>query len=247
MKIAVIAGTGDATELIQKISENHEITAFAATDYGKEILKNSDCQVHTGRRNEQEFCSALAGLDCLIDASHPFAEEVTRTVKKACEKLNIRYFRLLRPELQYDYAAVQTVASKEEACLLLSEMSGNILLTTGVQTLHFYETHVRDFPVRGWVRVLDTADSRRIAETSEAHVIYAVPPFSAQDTLHLIQKYQISVLVSKDSGSRGGLPAKINAARKAGIPVILLKRPEENGMNMQEILNQLNDLEEFLC
>lgn len=239
MRIAVIAGTSDATELIQAISEKHEITAFVATDYGREILKHCHCGIIIGRLQEQEFLEILTDFHCVIDASHPFAEEVTKIVKSVCEKLTILYFRLIRPELNFNYHNIQIVDSKEKACLLLSEMTGNILLTTGVKTLNFYETHVKNFATRAWVRVLDTKDSRKIAENSKAHIIYGIPPFTEQDTLGIIQKYHISVLVSKDSGIKGGLSEKINAAKKCSIPVILLKRPDEKGMQLQEILNYL--------
>ncbi len=246
MKIAVIAGTSDAVSLIHQLPD-YDITAFTATEYGKEILKNSSCRICVGRLDKQAFLNVLSDFDAVADASHPFAQQVSANVKETCRFLSLPYFRLIRPEMQYDYKKIYLVSGKEEAARILSDLSGNILLTTGVMTLHFYEQHVKNFDSRGFVRILDTEDSRRMAEKAVSHVIFAIPPFSEQDTLDLIQKYQIAVLVTKDSGQRGGLPEKINAARIAGIPVLMLKRPDETGMSIPEIISNLKKLEENIC
>lgn len=244
MKIAVIAGTSDATELIKNISGKHEITAFVATDYGREILKNNKININIGRLNKQEFLKKLIYFDCVIDASHPFAEEVTKIVKSVCQELHVKYLRLIREKINYDYNKIILADSKEKACILLSQMTGNILFTTGVKSLNFYENHVKKFAKRAWIRILDTQDSRKIAGNSKANIIYALPPFSEQDLLKIIIKHDIKILVSKDSGKKGGLLEKIKIAKKCNIPVILIKRPEETGMQLQEILIYL---EEFSC
>ena len=48
-KIAVIAGTSDATDWIRSLPETDSVTAFVATPYGKEILAGTNCNVHVGR------------------------------------------------------------------------------------------------------------------------------------------------------------------------------------------------------
>ena len=54
-----------------------------------------------------------------------------------------------------------------------------------------------------------------------------MPPFSKEDTLELLEKYHIAVLVSKDSGRRGSVAEKMDAAKQMDIPVVLLGAPEE--------------------
>lgn len=241
-RVAVIAGTSEATELIRRLPDTYEITAFVATEYGGEILKNASCKVLVGRLDEYGFKSALLGMDAVIDASHPFALEVTAVVRKACNALDIPYFRLGRPRLDYDYSGIIRVQSKEEAAKCLSQMKGNILLTTGVNTLSFYETHVKDFVSRGWARILDTEDSRRIAANSNSHIIYAMPPFSMEDTVSLIQKYKIAVLVSKDSGKRGGVEEKIFAAKSCDIPVVLITAPNEEVNTISQVIEKVKNI-----
>ncbi|MDE6730312.1 MAG: precorrin-6A/cobalt-precorrin-6A reductase [Oscillospiraceae bacterium] len=246
-KIAVIAGTSDATELIRILSkqaQKYQITAFTATDYGKEILQSCDCKICVGRLDATGFSEKLADFEIVIDASHPFAEEVTRTVRTVCKILDLPYLRLLRsgcadipgiPESD----RIRIVNSKEEACAMLSTMPGNILLTTGVKTLTFYEEQIPDFAVRGFARILDTPDSRKITAHSHANLIYALPPFTEQDLSEIVREHQISVIVSKDSGTRGGVDQKIWIAEKFRIFLILIRKPEESGMQMQEILDYI--------
>ena len=245
-QIAVIAGTSEATELIyelySKFPEKYTITAFVATDYGKTILKGMECKINVGRLDEKAFKNAFNRMDLVIDASHPFAIEVTKSVKEVCKSLNITYLRLGRQSQKYDYDNIIYVKSKEDAVKQLLKVRGNILLTTGVNTLSFYESNIPDFAVRGWVRILDTADSRKIAEKSEANIIYSVPPFSENDTVFLIRKYNIAVLVSKDSGARGGVKEKISAAKLCNIPVILIEAPKEDVMTIQEVIDIIKNI-----
>lgn len=82
-------------------------------------------------------------------------------------------------------------------------------------------------------------DSRRLTEPFQAHCIYAKPPFSQADTEKLLREYQIAVLVSKDSGKRGGVAEKIAAAKTMQIPVVLITAPEESVHTIAEVATQL--------
>ncbi len=226
MKAAVIAGTSEATELIDLISGFCDVTAFTATSYGTEILKKSRCTVREGRLDENGFTSALEGFDAVADMSHPFAEEVTGIVRRVCLKLGIPYLRGGREKLRYDYDRIIYVSSKEEAADILEKKPGNIFLTTGVKTLSYYEDRLSECTERIFSRVLDSRESRALAAGSRTNVIYAVPPFTEEDTCRVIEENRIMTLVTKDSGLRGGLPEKINAAKKYGTEVIVICSPE---------------------
>ena len=240
LRLAVIAGTSEATDLIAALPEQDSVTAFAATEYGKTILEGQHCMVRVGRLDADGFRFALRGMDAVIDASHPFAQVVTETVRQGCAEMELPYFRLGRQKMTYDYSRVIRVESKEQAAACLAAIPGNILLTTGVNTLSFYEKAIPDFSTRGWARILDTPDSRRAAADSKAHLIFAIPPFSKEDTLELLEKYHIAVLVSKDSGRRGGVAEKMDAAKQMDIPVVLLGAPEEEVHTISQVLESLD-------
>lgn len=239
LRIAVIAGTSEATELIAAMPEAYLVTAFTATAYGKEILQGQHCQVHVGRLDADGFRQALSEMDAVADASHPFAQEVTATVRQVCRELQLPYFRLGRQPVSYAYDKIVRVSSKETAAAYLAETSGNVLLTTGVNTLLYYEAVVPGLAPRCWARILDTPDSRKAAAGAASHLIYAMPPFSQADTFALLQQYHIAVLVTKDSGKRGGVAEKIAAAEQMQIPVVLIGAPEEKTASIPEILQAI--------
>ena len=147
-KIAVIAGTSDATDWIRSLPETDSVTAFVATPYGKEILAGTNCTVHVGRLDAAGFAEALTGFDEVVDASHPFAVVVTETVKAVCQAKQIPYTRISRPTLHYDYEKLHIVSSKEAAADWLCSCTGNLFFTVGIQTLPFYAAAVTDFSHR---------------------------------------------------------------------------------------------------
>ena len=60
--------------------------------------------------------------------------------------------------------------------------------------------------------MLDTEESRKAAADISCNIIYDMPPFSYEDTLKLLLENNISIMVSKDSGKRGGIFDKLRAA-----------------------------------
>ena len=106
LRLAVIAGTSEATDLIAVLPEQDCVTAFAATEYGKTILEGQHCTVRVGRLDADGFRFALRGMDAVIDASHPFAQVVTETVRQVCAELELPYFRLGRQKMTYDFPEI---------------------------------------------------------------------------------------------------------------------------------------------
>lgn len=236
-RVAVIAGTSDATDLIVSLPESCEVTAFVATPYGKEILNGTNCRVHVGRLDADGFSVALTGFDVVLDASHPFAVVVTETVKSVCQTKQIPYYRIGRQTLQYDYEKLYSVPTKEAAALWLSATSGNLFFTVGVNTLPFYAEQVKNFSVRSFARVLDTPSSHQATEVVPARFWFAMPPYSVEETVQFLRSHEIAVLISKDSGARGGVPEKIKAASIVGIPVLLIQSPEASNFMEKKFKN----------
>ena len=185
-KIAVIAGTSDATDWIRSLPETDSVTAFVATPYGKEILAGTNCTVHVGRLDAAGFAEALTGFDEVVDASHPFAVVVTETVKAVCQAKRIPYTRISRPALHYDYEKLHVVPSKEAAADWLCSCTGNLFFTVGVQTLPFYAAAVTDFPHRAFARVLRPIFSRQAAAAVPATFTSCIAAYSWQKQFQLL-------------------------------------------------------------
>ena len=229
--ILVIAGTADSRAVIEeKLAEGSRILASVATELGAEMLARYPIDVHIGRLDLDGFVNMIRFHDVrrVIDASPPFAQVVSRTVKEACRITGIPYERQERSEIAYDYDRIQLVRDPAEAIASLNEIEGSILLTTGVNTAADYYKGVRDAEKRLYIRVLDTEASYegcRKAGFPDDHVFGEMPPYTLEDNLRLIRKTGARLLVSKDSGKTGGVDIKVEACRQAGIPMILIGRP----------------------
>lgn len=240
LKIAVIAGTSEATELIKMIEKKFEVTAFTATSYGTEILNECFCEIRQGRLDDEGFRKILIDFNAVVDMSHPFAEIVSDTVKTICNELGLFYIRGGREKIFYDYDKITYVDSKEEAAEILKLRKGNIFLTTGIKTLEFYEKELNSDVQKIWIRVLDSKESRENTANSKLNVIYSKLPVPDGANDEIFIKNNIDVLVTKDSGERGGLPEKIETAKKYNAEVIIIKSPEKGISNtFNEILEQL--------
>ena len=240
--VLVIAGTTESREVIESILSNKEsILASVATELGKEMLEEYPVDIHVGRLDREGFVKLLKDYSFkrIVDASHPFAKEVTRTVKEAASLAGVPYERYERQKVSYDYEGIVEVRDVEEAIDLLNQKEGNVLLTTGVNTAAAYMNGVRGGTERLYIRVLDNVSSYegcRKAGYEDSHVFGEMPPFSVEDNLRLIRETGASVMVSKDSGKSGGVDIKVQACKEAGIPMILIRRPSEDTKKMPRIL-----------
>lgn len=230
--VIVISGTSESREVIEEqLKEGKKILACVATVLGAQMLEEYAIDVHIGRLHEAGFVKLFTDYPCdqIIDASHPFAKIVTETVQKAARQLGIPYERYERQNLDYNYDQMVTVSDTSEAIALLNQMEGNVFLTTGVNTAGLYAAGVKDAAKRLYIRVLDNDSSRQGCEKAgypKSHVYAIMPPFSVEDNLQIIRETGAAVMVSKDSGKRGGVDAKVAACKEAGIPMILIARPK---------------------
>lgn len=228
---AVIAGTTESRKIVdQLLKEKKNPVVFVATELGREMFAYAKVPIVEGRKDQEGFLAYFKEYQPrkVYDASHPFADVVTRNVKEVCRKLEIPYERVEREHFSYDYEKIIMVADTKEAIAYLKDFKGRVLLTTGVKTAGLYKTALPDQEI--FIRVLQKGDSKRKCLEMgyrEETIIDGQPPFSVEDNLSLIQKVEADILVTKDSGSAGGVPEKIAAAKDCNLPVLLIKRPEE--------------------
>ena len=113
------------------------VTVCVATEYGQEVMEESQwIEVRVGRMNQEEMEALIHAKDWLavIDATHPYAKEVTENIKNACEHQGREVLRLLRNSNERT-DQIHYVDSTEEAASYLNETAGNIFLNTGSKDL----------------------------------------------------------------------------------------------------------------
>ena len=237
-RILIFGGTTEGRELAQRLSEQgYPVTVSVATDLGAEELQSVQATVWTGRLDEEQMTQVIPDFDLVIDATHPYAVEVTEQVRNACQTCGIPLRRLLRAESQTDGCI--RVDSCAQACDYLSTRPGNVLLTTGAKELSSFRNLK---PERVFARVLPTHPSLDACEAlglPHRNIIALQGPFSEEMNVAMLAQYHIRWLVTKDGGKAGGFDEKLRAAHRVGVDVILVGRRAESGLTMEEILKEL--------
>lgn len=244
MKLIVFSGTSEGHSLCRFLSGRGQAAdVFVATDYGEAVMEPlAGITVHRGRLTTEEMAARMEAGALVIDATHPYASEVTANIKAACAESGAEYLRLLRPRTPAE--GVETVPDTAAAVEWLKEHEGKVLLTTGSKELDAY-TAIPDYAARLYPRVLPTASVLQKCEAlgfPGSHILAMQGPFSHEMNVALLDQTDAQILVTKDTGASGGFAEKLSAACETGATVLVIARPtEEDGMTpaqMQEYLKQ---------
>lgn len=239
-KAIVFAGTTEGYALCEFLAENRvSVYACAATEYGGSLLQENEfLHVSAGRlkTEDMEELFRKEKPEIVLDATHPYAAEVTKNIRTACESAGVLYQRILRPEGEKNSEAIY-VESTEEAAAFLSGTEGNIFLTTGSKELTKF-TGIPDYKERLFARVLSIPSViRSCAELGieGKHLIGMQGPFSAEINEAMLRQFQCSYLVTKDTGLAGGFPEKMEACQRCGVTPVIIGRPlKEEGLSLQD-------------
>ncbi|HOB29530.1 MAG TPA: precorrin-6A reductase [Bacillota bacterium] len=246
-KLLLFGGTSEERGLIEALALYPvAITLCVASDYGRARWPEEDerLSVYAGRIDAKQMAELIRreGFFCTIDATHPYAVEVSANIKAAAKETKIPYLRLLREKSKTGGSMV--VSSVQAAAEILGELKGAALITTGSKELAAF-TAVPDFKKRLYPRVLPTVESiERCLELGfpPGHIIAMQGPFSKELNIALMRQFEIKTMVTKDGGKYGGFPEKLAAAEQLGASLIVVRRPEEQGLTQGELIQKLSKL-----
>jgi len=236
-KLCVFAGTTEGRELVELLEgQPVAVTACVATEYGETLLtarENLTISAGRLRREEMEALLRREGFDLVVDATHPYAQEVTEHIAGACQGTETAYLRLLREEQGLPAGALWA-PDAAGAAALLADRPGNILLTTGSKELGRFAS-IPGFAQRTYARVLPMEASLRACEAaglSPAHILAMQGPFSREMNLAMLRAVSAAWLVTKEGGAAGGFQEKAEAAAEAGAGLVVIGRPpQRQGMD----------------
>jgi precorrin-6A/cobalt-precorrin-6A reductase len=156
----------------------------------------------------------------VIDATHPFASQISGNAVEACAKTATPLIAYLREP----WAAVpgdkwQHVATVEDAGAALPDQASRIFLAIGRQHLNPFAAKPQHFYL---LRLVDTPD--RALPLPDTEIVLARGPFTIEGDLALLRDHRITHVVARNAGGEGA-KAKLDAARALGLPVIMIDRP----------------------
>jgi len=244
-KICIFGGTTEGRKLAEFLSgQPCDVTVCVATDYGQTLLPESEhVSVSARRLPVGEIVSLLTEkrFDLVIDATHPYAQSITKSIASACRETGTPRWRLLRSAsgVSPEHTYVETVS---DAAAFLAGTEGNILLTTGSKELAGF-SQLPGFSKRVWVRVLplqSSLDACAQAGLPASHIFAMQGPFSEAMNAAMLRTIGAQYLVTKDGGAPGGFEEKESAAKSAGARLVVIGRPpEEEGLSLSKTISAL--------
>ncbi|MBO6011862.1 MAG: precorrin-6A reductase, partial [Oscillospiraceae bacterium] len=244
--VILFAGTTEGRRITEALrGKNVTVHVSVATEYGETLIDASDnVRVMHGRKDAGMIASLIAetGASLVIDATHPYADHVTQTLRKVCAETGTEYLRVLRgEEREYDEGCV-FVADTDEAVAFLDSTEGNIFLTVGSKELPRY-AQINNAGERVFARILSLPEAMEQAVSLGfvgSHLIAMQGPFSEEINAAMLDMTGARYLVTKDTGATGGFPEKIRAARSRGVTPVVVRRPlAEEGVSVAECLSML--------
>ena len=223
-RILLLGGIGEALAIARQLPSD---AIYSLAGLGK-VPTDLPCQVRVGGYGGAEGLArfiAAEGIGLLIDATHPYAAQISRNAARAARLAGIPCWALRRPGWQPgpgdDW---REVADWAELTAALAPFR-RPLFTLGREPLE----HLHEIPThQHWTVRCLTAQP----PAPRAEIIGARGPFALDDERELMARIDCDVLVSKNSGSQA-TEHKLQSARERGIPVLVLKRPELPGVERE--------------
>jgi len=215
-RILLLGGTGDALAIARTLGSRH---VYSLAGLGR-VPADLACAVRVGGfGGAQGLARFLAEehIALVLDATHPYAAQISANAARACEAAHVPYWALRRapwqPEHGDDWRMVSGWAGVVEALAPFALP----LFTLGREPL----AHLDEVPERQhWtIRCLDAHPGH-----ARARVIDARGPFTPEGERKLFSEACIDVVVSKNSGG-AATEAKLAVAREMGLPVVMMRRP----------------------
>lgn len=233
-RIWLIGGTHESAELARRIAARAipcvvTVTTAAATQLYPDT---SSLTPWVGRLDTEQIATFLQShqIKAILDASHPFAAEISQLAITTAATYHLPYLRYERPCLHDPPATgfdLMTELDSFQTLLTGNYLAGQrVMLTLGYRNLQQFQPWQARSTL--FVRILPSCVSLQAALEAgftEKRIIAMRPPISRELEKALWQHWQISLAVTKASGRAGGEEIKRAVAVELGIPLITIRRP----------------------
>ena len=220
VKVLILGGTGEARALARRLTDTGygPVTSLAGTtQYPAEISGQLRRGGFGGAAGLADY-AASEGIAAIVDATHPFATQISRHAKDAADQLGLPLIRLERPAWTPEREDRWINVEDQETAAQALPAGAHVLLTIGRKELQPY---LRRRDISGIARMIE-APSTEVA--GNWRVLLARPPFSLDQELRLFTREAISHLVTKNAGGEE-TRAKLMAARRIAVAVVMIRRP----------------------
>jgi len=233
-RILILGGTGEARRLaVMLLEAGYSVVTSLAGVTSDPMLPKGEIRTGDfgGVEGLVEFITAekIVGI---VDATHPFAEQITRQGFEAAKQTKISYVRMeRRPWKPLAKERWRLVADVDAAVKALRK-DARVFVTIGRKALP-------KFAERDDLSVMARSiEAPEMEEPENWRFILGRPPFSIEDEVELMRQNKIDTLVTNNAGGKA-VAAKLQAARELGIEVIMIERPIIDGIRKVRSVDQV--------
>jgi precorrin-6A/cobalt-precorrin-6A reductase len=237
-KLLILGGTSDAVVLAERlVALGHDVTSSLAGVTTSPILPIG--KVRRGGFGGAEGLAKFLqeeGITLLIDATHPFAAQISSHAVEAASLANIPLLRLERP--QWDVKPDWVVAPNIASAVSALPRDARVFLTIGRKEIAPF---VPRADLGGVMRMIEPPP---VQLTPQWILLQRKPAVSLDEEVSLMRAHRITHLVSKNSG--GPAHYKLAAATELGVSVVMIARPVKPEPRHGRVTQSVEDLVEFL-
>lgn len=215
-RILLLGGVTEALAIARTLGPSH---IYSLAGIGR-VPDDLACQVRVGGYGGAQGLAtfmASAGVTLLIDATHPYAAQMSANAAQAAQLASVECWALRRPGWQPQAGDDWRAFADWRELVTALEPFKRPFFTLGREPL----AYLQQIP-QGQFWTLRTLDEH--PGNARCRIIGARGPFDLQAERALFAAHDFDVLISKNSGSSATEP-KLQVARERHTPVLVLARP----------------------
>lgn len=227
LNVLLLGGTAEASALAQRIAQDGRFEGTLSLAGATRSPKPSPLETRIGGFGGADGLARYLsehGIDALVDATHPFAAAMSANAAAAAATTSVPCLAVCRPAWE-DQAGDRwvRVADMPAAADALGPAPRTVFLTIGRKDLAPFRDATQH---RYIIRSVDPPPPEDLP--AGATFISARGPFAAVNEERLMRAHRIETIVTKNSGG-SATEAKLTAARRLGLPVVMVERPQPTG------------------
>lgn len=225
--ILILGGTTEGRLAVNTLDESGCPFYYSTRGDEQEVSLHHGIRLQGGMDAEamEQFCRQK-GIRLLVDAAHPFAEELHRNVAIVGQRLQVPVIRLERIYPPRTACPVIWCAGYDEAVKKIQQSHpASLLLLTGVQSIARLAALWKDENIRCHCRILDRDSSRLLADRQGFPRERLCYYHEGEDERIVMEQLHPEAIILKESGLSGGFKEKVEVATSLGIQVFAIQRP----------------------
>jgi precorrin-6A/cobalt-precorrin-6A reductase len=237
LRVLILGGTFEASQLARRLAGDARI--HATLSYAGRTVNRRPSPIPMrvggfgGAYGLAEYLKREA-VDVVVDATHPFAVQISRNAAVAAASANVALVVLERPAWQPGPLDRWTfVPDLYAAVAALPSDPARIFLAVGRQSIAPFAAKPQHHYL---IRLIEPPEVPKSLNSYE--IVTQLPPFRCDTDADLLRNKRINLVVSKNSGGTAAF-AKLKAARQLGVPVIIINRPARPSGRFVESIDEV--------